>query len=939
VLIALSPIAFHVRGPLLGGEQFAFRDVAHYYFPLYRHTSAEWRQGKIPLWNLSENTGQPLAADSTAGVFYPGQIILLLPVPFDWAFTLHVVIHLALAALLMHWSARRFGYSAPAATLAALAYASGGYVLFQYCNMAYLIGAAWLPLGFLAGHQVIDHGDRRWLFLFAMSLALMVLGGDAQTAYHLALVTAGYSLYCWITSAWLGKAGLSKSWFLDSDKFKSPFPKARLRRWRFTKTRFSRIWHVTTRKSDQIRHVTSWGTGLVLAALLAAVQIGPSLEWARNSTRSQTERPLSVWHLLRGADRDVPLPERIRGLYASPTPGTHDADIYDFSVGPWRVAELLWPNFSGSYFPTHHRWTRPVLGEERIWNPSLYVGWLPLLLAIRAFFTRRAARHERWWGWLAVLCLLASFGKYGLVWALQGLATGCGLGEMLPGVGFQVGGVYWFLLVALPGYSSFRYPAKWLVLFSMAVSLLAAAGWDRFRRDPNSESRMSPRRWLLGSFFLSLLGLLLLLAFRTSWLDPHLPAVDPIFGPLQPTGVFRDIGRSFLQTMIFVLLAMGIIQLPRTGADRWNMATGLLLLTAIDITAANHWQIATIPRDAVPSSRTHELLAANRGHDEAGPVDSTARLYRGNPRGWRPNSWSVVTSTRRLEELVAWNRHTLGSKYGMIEHFPAVSLIESAGSMQAADYASLLRVARDVGVRRGDGQRELPGELLIALGTGWILGPRDGELQAAWQAAGFQRVSGMDAIENAELWKHPEPRPRGWLVHQWELARPLGSTSRRRRDAWTREQLFPQGELRKLAEIAMLELPEHDPIRTRLAQMAAMSREDERMPESCRLVKELPERLEFQVELQRPGLLIVSDLYYPGWHGKALYEDGSREMLPIVRANRTMRGVVLEKTGSQRVVLVYRPWLLYVCLLVSVGTWLTLVGWLVWNTTLGSRSS
>ncbi len=76
--------------------------------------------------------------------------------------------------------------------------------------------------------------------------------------------------------------------------------------------------------------------------------------------------------------------------------------------------------------------------------------------------------------------------------------------------------------------------------------------------------------------------------------------------------------------------------------------------------------------------------------------------------------------------------------------------------------------------------------------------------------------------------------------------------------------------------------------------------------------------------LAGPGLLVVSDAFYPGW--KAIV-DGQEQ--PILATNLIMRGVFLEG-GNHKVMFVYRPPLLRIGLLVAGGTLgLTLLAFLV----------
>jgi hypothetical protein len=77
---------------------------------------------------------------------------------------------------------RGWNVSPSGATLAALGYAFGGPVLLQYCNVIFLVGAAWMPLAFFAADRWLRLGDRRaWAWMAAV-LSMQILGGDPQAA-------------------------------------------------------------------------------------------------------------------------------------------------------------------------------------------------------------------------------------------------------------------------------------------------------------------------------------------------------------------------------------------------------------------------------------------------------------------------------------------------------------------------------------------------------------------------------------------------------------------------------------------------------------------------------------------------------------------------------------------------------------------------------------
>src|SRR4051812_13479261 len=144
------------RRAIFAGEQFAFRDALHYYYPLYERVQKEWDAGRWPLWEPEENGGMPLLGNPTAAVLYPGKVIYGV-LPYAWGARIYTVAHTMLAFAAMLALMRNWGTSWTGSTVSALAYAFGAPILFQYCNIIFLVGAAWTPLGF--------HAVDRWLRL------------------------------------------------------------------------------------------------------------------------------------------------------------------------------------------------------------------------------------------------------------------------------------------------------------------------------------------------------------------------------------------------------------------------------------------------------------------------------------------------------------------------------------------------------------------------------------------------------------------------------------------------------------------------------------------------------------------------------------------------------------------------------------------------------
>ena len=96
----------------------------------------------------------------------------------------------------------------------------------------------------------------------------------------------------------------------------------------------------------------------------------------------------------------------------------------------------------------------------------------------------------------------------------------------------------------------------------------------------------------------------------------------------------------------------------------------------------------------------------------------------------------------------------------------------------------------------------------------------------------------------------------------------------------------------------------------------------------ARIVREDPQEIEIDVEMETPGLVILSDLWYSGWQAEL---DG--RSVPIVHANYSLRGVELP-AGHSTVVMSYKPasliWGLRLSLAgcVICAAWAGTVAWL-----------
>jgi hypothetical protein len=867
-LAVVAPFLWFFGPALFTRSSFVFRDAAHYYYPLFEWSSREWAAGRIPLWNPQENCGVPTLADATSSVFYPGKLIFVLPLDFATKYKWYVVGHVLLAAWGVYRLARRWYASPPAAALGAIAYAFSGSVMFQYCNVVFLIGAAWLPLAVLATDRLLV--ERRWIWVPAVAAiwAMMVLGGDPQAAYHAALLAVLQALFH--PAAEIGAAEKRTRPFLAS---------------------LGRLAMV----------------GL-LAAAFCAVQILPSARWSSHSQRAVFESPRSLYEVPALLMRPAELRGKgsiAAGLFGPAKNGGHDEHIYHFSLGPWRLPELIWPNFSGRMFPVHHRWMSAIPAEGRVWTPSIYMGLIPLLLALSSWRLFRGPPQVRWATWTALAATVASFGWYGIGWVIHEFRYGmlaAGPGDVW--IGQPVGGLYWFMVTLLPGYAMFRFPAKLFVIATLGLSLLAAWGLDSLQRSP---ARRLP--WFaLGLALVSLAG-----GWATLWMGPlweswlkNAPG-DALFGPLEIDGSLADLRAALMHT---AAIGAGFWSLLfyRHGRWGWTVVPLLLIGTVLDLAVAHSWLVPTAPESLwqKPGLSARAILDRHPHPDSIGGF----RVFRGTRRGWLPGIWAASGSEDRQVAGLQWDVDTMFPKYHLRS---GLSLVESYGTFSSADYVTILRIARRRGWQRPDGVLEPHHAVLDALGTRYLVLP--GAVEDA-HAQPLPADPDNERATDTSLWVNPRAFPRAWIVHDFEVLPKLRHNTPVELERRTREVWFPGGVARDLRNQAVIEADE--PVEP-LVAVAPAADED---AEHCRLTSAGAQQVDLDVLMRQPGLLVLSDLYYPGWIAMRVDRQGDEiERLPVFRTNRILRGVRLP-AGAHRVSFRYRPLDFYAGAVISTMAWL-----------------
>ncbi|QDU74522.1 Bacterial membrane protein YfhO [Bremerella volcania] len=814
-------------------EHFVFRDAAHFYYPLFHEVTRQWKAGEVPLWSPYDGIGMPLAADGTSSVFYPFKAILLGPFDYDTGLRIYYVFHFLLAYAGTFVAARTWKCSLFGACLAASAYTFCGPTLSYTCNLVFLVGAAWLPWVLVAGWHVFNKPCPRSMSLLAVCLGMMVLGGDPQAAFHCMLLLCLGALFFAVPSA-----GLSdwKAW-------------ARQRSVRLA--------------------------ALLLAAsfagLLSAIQVLPTAQWSQRSDRLAAQTSTNAYQFTaRWATGELTQRhwDDIRGIY--PKTG-HGRQSFDFSISPWLLPEVFCSNFSGKFYPQRQRWAQILPGEGRIWFPALFVGTLTVLCAVVGFRCRSRGGIDQFMLAMTLFGLLACFGWYGLGWIVgevsyffNGPTT-----DDLP-VGSPFGGLYWFLVVFVPKYAAFRYPAKWYIVFCFGISILAGRGLPRAIR----LSATSKRRLLMLAISSLLLGAAIYL--NAAWISTTLPTEPPddLFGPLDALAGIRDMAQGIFQMAAVILLTLLIVGY---APKQWR--PGLLVgLLIVDMALANAWVAPTAPQEVWKQNTAANVLPKSTSDDPLPGVYRTRNLH------FYPTSFDLKGSDDRQREGLAIDRENLYPRYQLIQN---VRLAPSITSIFPTDYQLVISEAYS------PQNRPL---VLNLLGTRkiWDYGPDK------------VRVS----TNNPDAWPAAWWRPNATWIEAPDNTIPSQASAT--------EQILE--ELRRNSSSPGGVLEGNPGEHANDAQTA----EDIR---SVEVLCQRPRAGSIQIELKdaQPGWLFIREYFDDGWTCQVTQADGIvRPAIPIYRANRIMMAVPVE-AGDTKVTLTYWPRSFVIGAVVSGLSWLALI--------------
>jgi hypothetical protein len=930
VLGLVAGLFFWVFGEVIFRDRnFIYRDAGHFYYPLLKLVQDEWNAGRWPLWNPQENAGMPLLGNPASAALYPPRIVLFqwLPISYGTAYKWYIMLHVIWSAATAYGMARHWRASEFAAGLAAMSYAFGAIVMFQYCNVIFLVGASWVPLGLVAADRALSAGNVRWAVALGLVLALQMFGGDPEAAY----VTGGLAA--------LYVALLDPPWAVG----------------------LGAMFGLAAALKGRQEAVHLLGLTALVAPWLIRLGRAPAAQTSHALRRRRTAALLWAGAVAAGVSAVQWLPSWEFGRLSARASPNSNHEPYAFWIAPWRLAESLWPNCTGYQFPQHTRWIEIFNFGDGIWEPSLYLGVLPLLLALFGWGVRRVPHWQRWLSLTLLLSLWAATGPAGGVsWYLRGRNERSQRGADSPGavaqaapapaptpgrrfrdeLEYPAGGLYWFMVEALPGFRTFRYPAKLLTFAAAALAALAAVGWDRLVQRCTARQL----RILAGLAATSVLFALILFAAR-----PVVVAAlrsdnfaSAYYGPLQVSAGLGEViskacthfvetrgtwqvpdafwGTAWapLHTALVLAGVLAVLAWSRRQVSGPLWPAVLLALVAVDIGLANRWLLATAPQaDLERTPNVVEILReAETSNPASGPNTAPFRIHRASI--WSPLYWIPNASDDRDKEIFRWEKDTVQPKHGVPY---GIHYTINEGTMEPYDYWFFFApFYRRVPARMRADAARLPERVVYyprrgydMWGVKYFVLPRlpDWDQEHRGFIAFLPNTEPVSSSspeqDDFQVLRNLNCYPRAWIVHRMLWRKPIRGMWRIDRQEPMEEMLYegdefwfdPDRERTKQdpRQVAWVEVPadQRDQVESYQAPAAASA------ADHCEFVRYEPLRVELVARTAARGLLVVAEPFLPGWR---LTVDGQPRR--ILRTNRMMRGVLLEP-GEHRVVFEYKP--------------------------------
>jgi hypothetical protein len=829
------------------------RDLGAYFIPPRFFWVESIKHGDFPLWNPYQFSGHPFLANPQYGILYPLNSLFFI-LPFDLAFNTIIIFHFFLGGLFTYLFVRDLRVRVTGALLSGLTFMLGGFLLSVHGLLTCLLTVIWTPLIMMFFKRTMDRPCFRNEVLVAIFITVSFLGGGVEIVY-------------------------SNFFVLLFMVFLSPLPDTPIagdnpRRYKLLGS-VPIYW-------GRIEFLLNRFKSLVIVSaiflFLSAIQLFPFVE-------------LFI-HSIRG-----------KGL------SYHEATIWSFA--PKDVLLFFLPDVYGYFVDMKKYWI------NQCWFKTLYTGGLPFILTLIFFLSPRRILVPKAECLVTPLChcerprgarqslmrLLRSLHSLAMTFQYSPEGGGGGvrrfgnerrlfLSLMIFSLFLSLGRynpLYLFVFKYVPFFSGIRYPAKFLYLFILILSITTGLGFQRLTEYSRESGKKGLKRLLiLLSLGSALLLLFLILGHQEIVGFLKLKEVDfPDFNYLS-LNLYHAKRFFFYLTLFFLLLCVG-------HEVKWKGWVKVLVIffLATDLFGNMGFYGKELTSNYFKKTRILEIISSEKGNAR---VFTTAKTI-------LPEVPLLIGGASFLDIFKE-------------KHLPSMNLLHGLHDIWGNDVVRIKRV--DDLYKALTGAPSISATNLIDLyGVKHVISVTPIERDPRFELV-YSRLEGLQGKredllkENTiKLYRNRNPLPRAWLVKDHRvlgeksiLAILSGKEFNPREEVLLEEEpavnpprptSVREGEERGLAG---QEKKKGDRSESPLQKKKDVGEPPRGLPE---FISERNNCLQLFVKAKEDSFLVLSDTYFPGWKA---YIDGNP--VKIFRANYNFRAVSIPP-GKHEVEFLYHP--------------------------------
>ena len=843
------------------GERFLLieRDLGPYFIPPRFFWVESIKHGSFPLWNPYQFSGHPFFANPQHAILYPLNSLFFL-LPFDIAFNAIIILHFFLGGLFTYLLLKDLKVNSTGALISGLIFMLSGYLLSVHSLLTILLSSIWTPFIMLFFRRAVISPGFKNEILTAIFITLSFLGGGIEIVYGNFFVLLFMAIFSSIIVPHSSvKEGVGEPL--------SGLPGfGRLQRAAPTRFVLGTIFY----------RVRSLFIISILFLFLSAIQLFPFVELFHHSIRGN---------------------------------GISYQEATTWSFAPKDILLFFLPDAYGYFLDMKKYWV------SQCWFKTLYTGGLPFILSVIFFIfgnpvgeplsglPQEAATEGRHYS-------ISSFHRGRRLFIILILfSLFLSLGKYNP--------LYTLVFKYVPFFNGIRYPAKFLYIFILVLSITAGLGFQSlFELSKESGEKRFKNIFIIFSLISGLFLLILVLGHKEIEHFLKLREIDfPQFNLL--TVNLYNAKRFFFYLALFFLLI-------RVGHEvKWKSWVKILLILFLiaDLFGNMGYYGKEKTENLLRNSKSLEVISSDKGN---------YRLF-------------STAKTISMDTTVLIDDPTY---LGILKerNLPSMNLFYSLHDIWGVD---VIRVKRtDDLYKTFISTPSISATHLIDLyGVKYITSVTPLEEDHKFELI-YARLEGLQGKredllkENTiKLYKNPNFLPRAWFVKDFKVL-----------DSKTILSMMTQKEFDPGQEVFLEEEPKWasppDPLLVKGgkgglkeplydSQNKGGSREPPPrragdvgeplggLSQKVEIISESNNRLRLQVETAEDSLLVLSDTYYPGWKAFVYpvrydsYNQGNLvdtnlsygvdgKEVKIYRANYNFRAIPVE-AGEHEIKFIYDP--------------------------------